>query len=39
MKLFGKLFSKNKDESNGLHVIDMKECSGLTIIGTEKELN
>lgn len=39
MKLFGKLFSKNKDEFNGLHVIDMKECSGLTIIGTEKELN
>lgn len=38
-KLKDKLFSNNKDEFGGFHVIDVKEYSGLTIIGTEKELN
>ncbi len=39
MKLFSKLFSNNKNEFDPLYTVDMKEYSGLTIIGTEKELN
>ena len=39
MKLFNKLFSNDKNEFDPLYTVDMKEYSGLTIIGPEKELN